>query len=236
MTDIEKLKEGVEAVARFDERKFGYRSPFHLSACGGCGCPSFQQPCKLCGYYPMGIDRGTWNPKEATKEMFCSMVERSGPGGRDGTIATWHAVSNMKKYETRDDVAAAAAGIEVPSAADYWDAVVVDDLSISRDHSEQFARRAWTAVGDMGQLARGEFTGNAPSRKSPEIFAAIGGWVDALHSGDRPAIRDALEALREVAGVMQYEYPRNGNLFSAIRHLSEAIEMLDAEPTSAIRA
>ncbi len=236
MTDIEKLKDGIEAVARFDEKKFGHRSPFHLSACGGCGCPSFQQPCKLCGYYPMGMDKGTWSPKEATREMFCSMVERSGPGGRDGTIATWHAVSNKKKFETRDDVAEAAADIDVPTAAEYWDAVVVQDIGIHRDTPETFAWRAWTAVGDIGQLARGEFSGSAPSRRSPQIFAAIDGWVDALHSGDRSAIHDSLEALRDVAGSMRYEYPRNGNIISAIGYLSEAIKMLDAEPASALRA
>ncbi len=236
MTDIEKLKEGVEAVARFDERKFGHRSPFHLSACGGCGCPSFQQPCKLCGYYPMGINRGTWNPKEATKEMFCTMVERSGPGGRNGTIATWHAVANKKRYETQADVADAAAGIEVPSAAEYWDAVVVDDISIHRETPETFAWRAWTAVGDIGQLARGEFSGTQPSRRSPEIFAAIGGWVDALHAGDRDAILGSLEKLRDVASGMRHEYPRNGNILSAISYLSEAIDLLNAQPASAPRA
>jgi hypothetical protein len=236
MTDIEKLKDGIEAVARFDERKFGRHSPFHLTACGGCGCPAFQQPCALCGYYPMGSDKGHYSPKEATREMFCSMVERSGPGGRDGTIATWHAVHRKKRYETKEDVAEAAAAIDVPAAAEYWDAVVVQDIRLHRERPDSFAWRAWTAVGDIGQLAMGEFSGTQPSRRSSEIFAAIDGWVDALHSEDRDAILESLVKLTDVAGNMRHEYPRNGNLLSAIGHLSEAIELMNAQPAHAAGA
>jgi len=29
---------------------------FHLSPCGGCGAPMWQQPCACCGYYPRGND------------------------------------------------------------------------------------------------------------------------------------------------------------------------------------
>lgn len=35
---------------------------FHLTKCGGCGGPSFQQPCVICRYYPMGDD-----PKERAR-------------------------------------------------------------------------------------------------------------------------------------------------------------------------
>lgn len=27
---------------------------FHLTPCGGCGCPMWQQPCLICGFYPYG--------------------------------------------------------------------------------------------------------------------------------------------------------------------------------------
>jgi hypothetical protein len=236
MTDIEKLWDGVEAVARFHERRSGYRSPFHLDACGGCGCPAFQQPCSLCRYYPMGADKGYYSPKVATKEMFCTMVERSGPGGRDGTIATWHAVANMRKHENKDDVAAAAAEVEVPSAADYWDAIVVDGLGFSRQRSERFVNLAWYAIGDIRQLATGEFTGDPAYSKVPVVVAQIDDWVVALHSGDRDAMRESLEKLKDTAHKMRGEYPRNGNLSSSIERLSTALDLMDEEPFNAMKA
>jgi len=83
-----RIAEAVEEIGRNAERMLKRHSPFHLQACGGCGCPSFRQPCTLCGFYPLGADKGTWHPKEATPEQFERMIERSGPDGRDGTIAT----------------------------------------------------------------------------------------------------------------------------------------------------
>jgi hypothetical protein len=229
MTEIENLIDGVEAVGRFDEQRHGRHSPFHLTACGGCGCPAFQQPCSLCGYYPMGADKGYYSPKEATREMFCTMVDRSGPGGRDGTIATWHAVARKRRYEDKNTVALAASEIELPTAAEYWDAVVLQDARLHRKTPERFASRAWTAIDDIGQLAMGGFCGVQPSMQSTQIFAAIRGWVEALHSEDREEIRSSFSKLRQVVGIMRYEYSGNGNMRSAIRNLDEAIELFESD-------
>jgi hypothetical protein len=236
MTDIDKLQEAVEAVGRFDERKFAHRSHFHLVACGGCGCPAFQQPCSLCRFYPMGADKGTYSPNVATKEMFCSMVERSGPGGRDGTIATWHAVSRKNRWEDKNDVALAASHIDVPSAAEFWDAVVVDGRSINRPSSELYEHLAWSAIGDIGQLVVGGYSNRQQSTRCPEVFEAIRGWIRAVHAGDRDAICEAFEKLEAVATLLTYEYSRNGNLRYARENLSKAIASFEAENTAALTA
>lgn len=230
MTDVEQLVEGIEQVARFYEKRFGNRSPFHLSACGGCGCPCFKQPCSLCGYYPMGFDRGTWNPKVATRELFCSMVERSGPGGSDGTIATWHALSNLQKYESRDELVQAAAMIDVPAASEYWDAVCVEGMSLSRPDGEYDFYRVWNAVGDIGEIANGRMF-QPQSRQAPKVNALVQDWVDAVHSGDRAEIEDVLGRLKKMTGELLYEYPRNGNLFTALEIIGRKIEELQDEPS-----
>lgn len=233
MTDIDTLQEGIEAVARFNEKKSCRRSPFHLAACGGCGGPSFRQPCTLCNFYPMGADKGVYYPEHATKEMFCSMVERSGPGGRGGTIATWHAINNMRRWENREDVARAALEIDVPAASDYWDAVVVDGTSLHRPKSDAFLHFAWTAIGDIGQLVMGEFSNRQPSTRSTEVHAAFREWIDAVHSDDREGIAKGLEKLQTEARLLSYEYPRNGNLIYARENLTKAVERFEADHTAA---
>ncbi len=53
---------------------------FHLTACGGCGMPAFQQPCPMCGYYPMGNDpaeRKRCQEEGITEERWVRAVERS---------------------------------------------------------------------------------------------------------------------------------------------------------------
>lgn len=51
---------------------------FHLQKCY-CGCPMWQQPCMICGYYPMYGDPGSSMGKgECSKEMFCNAVNRAG--------------------------------------------------------------------------------------------------------------------------------------------------------------
>lgn len=225
MADIEQLIEGIEQVARFHEKRFGRQSPLHLAACGGCGCPAFQQPCSLCRYYPMGSDKGTWNPKVATKELFCSMVDKSGPEGRDGTIATWHALSSLQKYENRERLVAAASTIDVPSAADYWDAVCVHELSLSRPRPAYPMPDVWYAVGDIGAIANGQMY-QPQSRRAPAVNAIVQEFVDAVHSEDRDEIEDVLARLGKMTSELLLEYPRNGNLTSAQDVISRAAERL----------
>lgn len=226
MSDVEVLIEGIEQVARFHERRFGSRSPFHLMTCGGCGCPAFQQPCSLCGYYPMGQDRGTWNPKVATKEMFCEMVERSGPGGREGTIATWHALSSLQKYENRETIATAASLVDVPSASDYWDAVVVEGIDLHRPEKEFTLGNVWYAAQDMQAIASGQLFAK-PSRRAPEVNALVREWVEAFHSQDPEELLSVIGRLSKMAREMLHEYPRSGNITTAIRALSEAEALLE---------
>lgn len=229
MADIEQLIEGIEQVARFHEKRFGRQSPFHLGACGGCGCPAFQQPCSLCRYYPMGMEKGTWHPKVATKELFCSMVEKSGPEGRNGTIATWHALSSLQQYEDRERLVAAASTIDVPPAADYWDAVCVEGLTLSRPREDHQMSDVWYAVGDIGAIANGQMY-QPQSRRAPAVNALVQEFVDAVHSGDRDEIEDVLARLGSMTSELLFEYPRNGNLTSAKEAIARAAERLREQP------
>ncbi|NTF17937.1 hypothetical protein G6L37_05940 [Agrobacterium rubi] len=228
MADIETLTDGIEAVARFSEKRLGRASHFHLMACGGCGCPAFRQPCSLCGYYPMGADRGSWHPEVATKEMFCSMVERTGPGGRDGTIATWHALSNLRKYESREILVEDASIVEVPTAEEYWNAICVDGLRLERPEPAHRLADVWWAVSDMAAIANGEMY-QPQSSVAPSVNALVRDWVEAVHSEDASELEAVLGRLRDMTSGLLFEYPRNGNLTSARSKFDEAIQRLQDE-------
>ena len=43
-----------EAIAYLRNHEFKQWQHFHLSKCGQCGAPSWQQPCPTCSFYPMG--------------------------------------------------------------------------------------------------------------------------------------------------------------------------------------
>src|SRR5574338_701182 len=51
---------------------------FHLSPCGGCNGPAYQQPCRICGFYPYGNDpqetKRASDYKEKAKEIFIRSV------------------------------------------------------------------------------------------------------------------------------------------------------------------
>lgn len=224
------VREAVEAVARADERVRLKHSPFHLVACSGCGAPSFGQPCPLCGYYPMGTHKGTWHPKRASYEDFRRMVDRSGPGGEGGTIATWHArnVAYPRTAERSEEVARLAASVVVPDAGTVWDVVAVGGRQVVRDLAPTHVRDGWSGLSEANWLVIGEIGKGAP-RLAPEMTDVLREWVAAVHGEDRAGMQSALERGLELCRRIEAVAGRSGNLSMAIDAIKRAVETLPPE-------
>jgi len=236
---IERVKETVEAVARFDERERLASSPFHLSKCGGCGAPSFQQPCSLCGFYPYGSNKGHWDPREATREQFSAMVERSGPDGKDGTVATWHArsfwerrvdVSREAAKEAGEAAARRATTVSCCSADDVWDVVAKDGLSVTRAPNPHAVNVAWRGIFEARSIASGRYGGLGDPMSAAELREGVEGWTEALHANDVEGMGSALARISEAARGMLAVAGANGNLDGAIRDLDTARDQLKDSP------
>ena len=223
MYDIDELQDGIEAVARHWETATLMRSPFHLTVCGGCGCPAFQQPCSLCCYYPMGDHRGSWNPHTATKEMFCTMVERSGPDGRDGTLATWLVRSSPKSFRDMDRAVASAMQVDVPSASDYWDAVTEDGHVLGRSRAEQGVVQGWRGMHEIRAIVLVD-AGHGNPRLIEAAKTVLQDWAASIHADDRDAMASAAEAGRKLALVAVHSCKPVGNLRMAAEYLEEAAQ------------
>lgn len=226
MYDLEELKQGIEAVARHYEKGCLDRSPFHLSSCGGCGAPSFQQPCPLCRYYPRGSDKGYYEPKVATKQMFCEMIDRSGPEGRDGTIATWLIKNNDRRFPDLTQALTVALDVDVPSASDYWDAIV-DGHTFQRGISDPAAYLGWSGMFEIKAVIDGGY-GHGNPRLVPKMIEVLSTWVDAVHAGDAHAMSEAAAAGREIAAVALHSCQPVGNLRSAMERFDKVEEMLQS--------
>lgn len=231
MYDIEELKKGIENVARHWEVEALDRSPFHLSACGGCGAPSFQQPCPLCRYYPRGSDKGYYHPEVATKQMFCTMVDKSGPGGADGTIATWLIKNNERRFHNQERAIASAHKVDVPSASDYWDAVVDDGHSLGRYPSSQATYAGWRGMFELQAVLTGQYhPADANPRLTDPLKKVVNEWVAAAHSDDHEEMKAAVAEGSRIAAEGLTGSRSNGNLRAAIRHFDDVERLLSAAP------
>jgi len=108
--------ENLVATVRGLGEKFKY---FHLSPCF-CGAPVWQQPCPICGYYPMygetnsGMDKG-----ECTVELYAKAVKCA------GGILEWYLKSYMSCVDPQkhllDAAREQAEGIEWPTGEEIWE-------------------------------------------------------------------------------------------------------------------
>lgn len=233
---LERVKETVEAVAQLYETEHLVASPFHLSKCGGCGAPAYQQPCSLCGFYPRGSDKGHWSPKKATREDFLGMVERSGPGGRDGTLATWHARNAWENRVgiTREAARAAgeaaaqkAAGVVCCDADDAWEAVAVEGVSVSREIPPVHVTCGWNGVYEARSVAEGWHRTAGHPASAAAIRQAALQWAQAVHRDDAEAMATALGTVLEAARTMERAIGKSGNLSYAIDRLKRAQDSLE---------
>lgn len=230
ISDFDRARAGVEAVAQFMEVEFMRQSPFHLASCGGCGGPSFGQPCAICGYYPMGTNKGAWSPRVATKEIFVEAVRRSGPGGKDGNLATWLLQSEAKLMAYNSpagqariaDAASRAIDLSLPDAELVWDEVVARGHGLHRDRASHEVNSGWRGAFEVSNLVAQ--AGNP--RISEEWRKAVAEWIAAIHADSREGQVLAVKAMRKVAQNLSDVYPRNGNLHFAREQLRDAEERL----------
>jgi hypothetical protein len=123
-------------------RHLGYHwRHFHLTPCGGCRAPSWQQPCPWCSYYPQGrytaptsttFTRESWHPYRPSKKG----LERRQRAIDEGRIepnpdfelpwlvqALLRDANKMvgKPYEDMDFIRKAAHWFEWPTQEEVWD-------------------------------------------------------------------------------------------------------------------
>jgi len=224
-----KTHDGIENVARMMDRIMLARSGFHLSACGGCGAPSFQQPCPLCGFYPMGEDKGTWSPRTAGYEAFAAAVERSGPGGQDGNIATWVLSSYGPSRLPVDFFAALrqAAFMDVPSARECWDTVVTLRTAMQRQQAEADVLHGWTAARELATRASALVgQGKLPLSAAEAARESVRAWIEDSYSRHEVVRREAHRALAAAIEAVRRHAPGDGNLAYAADAAARASQAL----------
>lgn len=212
------VSEAVESIARLYERSMLTRSPLHLAACGGCGGPSFQQPCPLCSYYPMGSDKGQWHPRTASREFFCEKVADSAPAGT-GNLATWVIAQKKRTVAYRedlsfrhrlDDALSIAAGLDVAGPGVVFDLVVGGQTSVHREQLQRDLWSFWEVVDALGMQSGPEDRSGAMADAVAEMHAGdFDGACDKLRGivtdeldqdrSWRPEIRRALDTLDRIS-------------------------------------
>ena len=199
------VADAVERIAQLSERSFLARSPLHLARCGGCGGPSFQQPCPLCSYYPMGADKGTWHPVRASREYFCEKVAASAPSGA-GNVATWVLRQATRSVAYREDLSfrrvadaalAQAAELPVPDAGLVFDLVSGMEIPVHRERAPHDSGSFWEVVDILRRRSGAE-----------DRSAGISEAIDDLHAGDFAGacstLRDAVERRMLDEGASQH--------------------------------
>jgi hypothetical protein len=231
-TDTGPLVDAVERIGRMVEAGMKVRSPFHLAACGGCGGPSFQQPCPHCRFYPMGdAEAQRARTPKLTAEQFRGNVERTAPDGT-GNLATWLVASQRSSAAHRphsafaartDALMAEAARMEgLPSPDAVYATVTEGGASLNRPFPGMDVTEIWGVLFELrSALERGNeavaqhvsswshsHAVPAPEGVVAKAARAADAVVAAVHGDEdswEPAMDDlgsALEELSRFATVM----------------------------------
>ncbi len=238
-------QETVDAIARMSERRSLTRSPFHLAPCGGCGGPSFQQPCPLCAYYPMGDDRGTWHPETVTREYFCSVIDRSGDHRSGGNLATWF-VRNLEKSAkgmAKSDRQTVVEGLRpmlqeaqamrgLLSPAQTFELVSERRLTLVRPIDDGHLHH-WRVLQDCRGLMRDvvEDVTDPRRRCAPShehqgrLESSMRRMLDAVHKDDHVAAAEEAVSIRgQLKGLARERHLAvHGNYVSAVGHLDTVV-------------
>lgn len=242
MTDMDIARDGVEAVARFYEKTFHRGTPFHLAPCGGCGAPSFSQPCAICNYYPMGRDKGIYSPHDATIDQFTASVDRSGPYGQRGNLATWYLASYRRTVAHQNTSFASkiteaikeAANLDLPSPELFWSVAsrpAEGGLVCRHERNRRDLAIIWSVSDELANRSA-DLAGRGAIRpdRMEKVLRAVSDWVEAAHDGDDRAVFDAAKELESQIGEV-LAVTRDGNLYYSRKRLQEEIEILEARQT-----
>ena len=200
--------ETVEAVARLRESWVPVRCDFRLAPCGGCGGPSFQSPCSLCGHHPNEAGKGRWYPPRASAEYFAATVDRSGLHRAGGNLATWHTRSLQRSLRPPRSRGATPADAAVDAllaraqalrglspARDVYDAVARAGATLGRAPDPAHETH-WDALEACMAAAAEARARPAPpdARAVDALMSRMQDVVSAIHADDDDAARAALEA------------------------------------------
>jgi hypothetical protein len=187
------LEHLVEAVQALSEAEFGKPSPFHLSACGICGGPSFQYPCPLCRYW------ADFSQPKAERERDIRAASGRGSGSRaffvravttNSGIGPWYfgEFKNVVAYKSEaawkqhvDDIIALSRTIEWPDPGEVWDHISAGQTLSSeavwtdkRDRVNAMANRLFGAecAARLISARRSQFTWPAGSQEGMRCVRA----------------------------------------------------------------
>lgn len=220
MSSSVNLQDSVETIARHSEKVFLTRSPFHLHSCGGCGCPSFKQPCSLCSYYPMGIERGSWSPKVATFAQFSKMIELSGPGGQDGTIATWYIRNQAhRKPSIVEQLVQESRKLEVAETETVWNEISIKLHRVYRELEAPAVYSGWQGLSEIKATIDGGYGHPPLDSHLQKMQDVLSSWVEAVHSNDNEVMLSAIND-----GIDLCNDPRVGRHIATMKLTQQALE------------
>lgn len=230
------VRDYVDFIAEEMEAELGKESHLHLASCGGCGCPSFGQPCAVCDYYPMGASDPFHDGKQRTLKDFKKAVAASGPGGT-GNIASWYysdrrkTVAYKEKPEFREAVDRLIEkslkpefAARLPAPEDVW-AEVVDTGAVIRRAQRAGHFAAWAAI-DASQCFR----------RSVQYDVERGcGWLEPIIEDLRAAEHRVVAALHNNELKQRTHYDPNftdavtTEFVDALRRMRDRLEVAHSE-------
>jgi len=243
--------QAAERIGRVYETEMLRRSYFHLNPCGGCGCPSFGQPCAVCGHYPRG-ERPTpvTTSLEERADRFRRSVLASAPEGK-GNIATWY-FKNLRKtvaYEKSPSFRQKADLLftkgtwmgALPDPDAVFRHVVVDGHNIGRPHPSVEAGLLWRVMDEIYLAFEKETQAGATTpylaRVRIEAGEAMVQAVGAIHGNEEdwePALSGLSKAIGDYLSFRPAGWVPVGNLVSArgmIEEIRERCTQAVAAPT-----
>lgn len=227
-TDHLFAQEALERIGQIEEAVLLERSSIHINRCGGCGGPTYHQPCAICNFYPIWNEKSTHSPAVATAAHFKSAIERSSHLSHEGTLATWYFKTKFNNNSIlRYSLAEAldkAVQIKTPNAETIWNLVVVEGLDLRREAPPSFVQKAWSGLEELNQLRCHR---NMDTRTAAQIGETLTSWTEALHAEDNDGIAAILEKGDRL--LMQCSHLKPGNVLVARQALSQAIEEIPSK-------
>jgi hypothetical protein len=218
-TEDERMTTFAKAIAAACEKETLESCSFHLSTCHSCGCPSFQQPCALCGFYPMGERDWRAKGEKIPKERFVAIAEKA------GGVAAWYCsslrrtVAHSKSPKFREAVERLIEAVKTipnaPTAAEIWKTVVEDGKTVSQGRREDGIH--WSAIRELRRFCENVDAGDEAAFASATA-KTIPTIVETIREG---RLLEAAAALRDIAAEAR-TLPSgrlNGNLSAAIAGL-----------------
>jgi len=233
--------QAAERIGRVYESEMLRRSHFALNPCGGCGCPSFGQPCAVCGHYPMGErPEPVTETLEERADRFRRSVLASAPEGK-GNIATWYfkdlrktvAYQKSPSFKQKADLLFTKGTWmgALPDPDAVFRHVVVEGNRMGRPHPSPEAGLLWRVMDEIYLAFEKEIEAGATTpyqaRVRLEAKETMVQAVSAIHGNEEdwePAIAGLSRAIDGILAQMPARWIPVGNLHSAREKIADIRE------------